>query len=345
MSDLIELLSQFNRKERFFLIGQALGNENFSLSESFRKDLSANIGIEVPHGAFAAMDYHLDWIAASLRAYQQCDPIDRPFPNSDQVVKGTQQDIDLLTTFKAGETYHIVFLEAKGYSPWGNKQMREKAKRLKDLFGQDGKKQGPEVKPHFRLMSSRKPERLETDSWPAWMRKDNWMKLNLDYPRLEVTLCDSDGTSSAKGDYFCIRKVQEPQERGSSVHPRRMLTRESFLAEFSSDETRKTAERLLDVAQESGSEFGWGPNGVSVRQRCSRWQQPITVAWLYPPSKAGMGWMKTRDFTFGVGIMDSDPAPDGELRTILEQWVDGFRADDFTEEASSKGSRRVVGSL
>ena len=121
------------------------------------------------------------------------------------------------------------------------------------------------------------------------------------------------------------------------VGPRRMLTRESFLDEFKTDEAQDAAARLLNVAQESGATFYWGPSGVSIRAQCSRWQQPITVAWLYPPSKAGMGWMKTRDFTFGVGIMDSDPAPDGELRTILEQWVDGFRADDFTEEASSKG--------
>ena len=115
------------------------------------------------------------------------------------------------------------------------------------------------------------------------------------------------------------------------------LTPESFLDEFISDEARNAAERLLDVARESGSTFGWGPSGVSIRGRCSGWPQPITVAWLYPPSKAGMGWMKTRDFTFGVGILENDPAPEGELRTILQQWANSFRDDDFTKEASSKG--------
>lgn len=47
--------------------------------------------------------------------------------------------------------------------------------------------------------------------------------------------------------------------------------------------------------------------------------------------------MKTRDFTFGVGILENDPAPEGELRTILQQWANSFRDDDFTKEASSKG--------
>ena len=123
----------------------------------------------------------------------------------------------------------------------------------------------------------------------------------------------------------------------SPVSPRRRLTRESFLDEFNDDEARNAAKRLLDVTQEYGSTFEWGPSGVSIRQRCSRWPQPITVAWLYPPSKADMGWMKTRDFTFGAGILEYDPAPEGELQTILQQWVDGFRDDAFTKDASSKG--------
>ncbi len=55
MPDLIEILEQFNRKERFFLIGQALGNEDFPLSKSFREDLGDAIGIDIPRGAFAAM--------------------------------------------------------------------------------------------------------------------------------------------------------------------------------------------------------------------------------------------------------------------------------------------------
>ena len=110
MPDLIEILEQFNRKERFFLIGQALGNEDFPLSKSFREDLGDAIGIDIPRGAFAAMDYHLDWIAASLRAYQACregEPmkvslLGKTFPNSgsDPVVTGTQQDTDLLIAFK-----------------------------------------------------------------------------------------------------------------------------------------------------------------------------------------------------------------------------------------------------
>ena len=52
MSDLIEILRQFNRKERFFLIGQALGNEAFSLAERFRQELGEVIGVKIPGNAF-----------------------------------------------------------------------------------------------------------------------------------------------------------------------------------------------------------------------------------------------------------------------------------------------------
>lgn len=211
MSDLVKLLSQFNRKERYFLINQALGSEGFSPSKCFRKALGAEIGIEIPSCTFAAMDYHLDWIAASLRAYEKPEFVGSPFDNSGQV-QGTQQDIDFLIAFKSEERYHLIFLEAKGYDSWSNDQMRKKAQRLKEIFGQDGKKYHPEVKPHFCLISPNKPQKMAANSWPAWMRKDGddryyWLKLNLKYPRLKVTRCDSDGKSSKVGSHFCIEKV------------------------------------------------------------------------------------------------------------------------------------------
>ena len=131
-----------------------------------------------------------------------------------------------------------------------------------------------------------------------------------------------------------LGRIANASTRGG---PRRRLTPESFLDEFSRDEVRDAAARLLDVGRDSGAAFEWGPSGVSIRMRCSRWVQPITVAWLYPPSKAGMGWMRTKDFTFGAGILDYDPAPDEELLTVLKRWVAGFRDDAFTTDASSKG--------
>ena len=120
--------------------------------------------------------------------------------------------------------------------------------------------------------------------------------------------------------------------------PRRALSRDTFLDQFSNDDARDAASRILDVAQESGAVFEWGlRGGVSIRARCSHWEQPITVAWLYSPSMGSRGWMRTRSFSFGVAILEYDPGPEGELREALQRWVDRFRGDAFARDASSKG--------
>ena len=112
------------------------------------------------------------------------------------------------------------------------------------------------------------------------------------------------------------------------------LTRESFLDGFDDDAVRGVAERLLDAAVQSGAEIWYGnTNGLSVRARCSVWPRPISIAWLY--SQPGKGWMRTRDFSFGVAAYDH-VLPE-ELQAMLERWVGEVSADGFAENVSSKG--------
>ena len=134
-----------------------------------------------------------------------------------------------------------------------------------------------------------------------------------------------------------LGRIADASARGMSGG-RRSLDRETFLDQFSDAEVRNVAVRILDVARDSGATFEWGKRGgVSVRGHCSRWDQPITVAWLYSPSMKGSGWMRTRDFTFGVAILEYDPAPDEELRAVLQKWADTFEGDSFTRDVSSQG--------
>ena len=112
------------------------------------------------------------------------------------------------------------------------------------------------------------------------------------------------------------------------------LTRDSFLDGFEDDAVRGVAERLVDAAVHSGADIWYGNTfGLSVRARCSAWSRPISIAWLY--SQPGRGWMRTRDFSFGVAVYDH-VLPD-ELQAMLERWVDEVSADDFAENVSSKG--------
>jgi hypothetical protein len=97
----LEHLERFNRKERFFLLACALQNaQKFALHQAFLERLSQAVGV-----AFAAMDYHLDWIYAS--AFLSHAPEDEGIRVKDGIIyardeiciAATQEDVDLLVAF------------------------------------------------------------------------------------------------------------------------------------------------------------------------------------------------------------------------------------------------------
>lgn len=169
--DLIYYLKKFNRKERFFLIGQALGNPDFKLGSDFRKELSRILDIKIPVNAFVAMDYHLDWIYASLlllRGIQLREEI-----LIDKIsVNDNQEDIDLIVAFKQMNKYFIILIEAKGDTNWKNSQMKSKIPKLNIIF--DLSKEYSEYLESFLvLMSPNRPEKLIYDDWDRWMDNSN----------------------------------------------------------------------------------------------------------------------------------------------------------------------------
>jgi hypothetical protein len=66
MSELLENLKAFNRRERFFVVGWALDNPHFTVGDEFRAHLARDTGIQIPADAFCAMDFPLDWIKGCL---------------------------------------------------------------------------------------------------------------------------------------------------------------------------------------------------------------------------------------------------------------------------------------
>ena len=204
MMTLMQHLESFNRKERFFLIGDALGTPHFQLSTDFRSRLSAAFGIQPPSSAFVAMDYHLDWIHASLFLTLPGNDEDAVHPNTDTVATGNQEDVDLLVAFEKGAVTHLLLIEAKAATGWTNKQTLSKAERLERIFGTDGAKY-PRVKPHFGLTSPRPPKQLMPHLWPRWMTRDGqpiWFELNMSTGKRRVMRCDSAGRPNAGGAFF-----------------------------------------------------------------------------------------------------------------------------------------------
>ena len=217
MTDLIELLESFNRKERYFLIKESLGG--FELCNHFRSKLSEAIGVSIPDSSYLAMDYDLECIAASVLAHEQSDGesnFDRTysgFPNS-------YPDVDLLIAYRDGEDCHIILVEAKGYTGWLNKQLQTKADYLRFIFGVDGKKH-PKVTPHFCLLSPRQPTgRLETEGWPEWMTKSGgspyWLEMTLPKDRRGVTRNDSNNNKLPPGE---VRIKAIPSRRHTTQLP------------------------------------------------------------------------------------------------------------------------------
>lgn len=175
-SPLVTLLSRLNRKERYWLLSDALGKPMPALSPDYRERLRQVIGVEIPENAWWAMDYHFDWLHAALSSWPNFDIVlpHAPQPNGvtgkndKPPITGTQEDIDLLIAF--GDT--LILVEAKAATGWTNAQMASKAKRLANLPAR------PEsVKIYFVLTSPNESERLKAGSWindiPVDMRKEN----------------------------------------------------------------------------------------------------------------------------------------------------------------------------
>ncbi len=214
-STVLDLLPRFNRKERFFVVGFALGNSEFRLGDLVRAEISRHFdNIEIPENAFAAMDYHLDWLHAVLWASRGRHE-DAVNDRNPQQIAGNQEDIDLLIAFEASDITHLILLEAKAATGYTNAQFKSKVRRLTAIF--DGHEEwSPRVAPHFAVMSPRPPRKLNLDGgddWtvPGWMLDTvetakvlKWIELPINHGLLKVTRCTPDGQPSEKGSFWRI---------------------------------------------------------------------------------------------------------------------------------------------
>jgi hypothetical protein len=200
MQNLIEHLKDFNSKERFFLVGKILGNPSFTLASEFREKLSELLKIPIPADALSAMDFHIDWLYASLNLAKDND-LTKIYPNENKFIKAQQEDIDWLIAFKDQSEYHLVLIEAKGVTGWTNKQMTSKASRFGDIFGKQGNG-WPGVVPHFVIMSPSQPQGLLAEKWPQWMApsgKIMWLELLIPEYLKRVYRCNEQGQVNQNG--------------------------------------------------------------------------------------------------------------------------------------------------
>lgn len=201
MDDLITILESFNRKERFFLIAQALGNPKFTLSPEFSEKLGGKVGVHIPEEpekVFVAMDYHLNWVHASLVMAHYKDEAKRSsLLNLEGTTDDNQQDVDLLVSFKDTDNrYHLIFIEAKaydakGFSAFDKGQLVSKVSRLGKIICPDGEPGYKGIETYFCLVSGYEPQNRKSGSWPKWNEKPiPWMRLSLPEKRHVLNYSD-----------------------------------------------------------------------------------------------------------------------------------------------------------
>jgi hypothetical protein len=210
MTSVIDYLEKFNRKERYHLVRWVTGG--FRPSVGFRSSIGNATRLNIPSGAFVAMDYHLNWLHAAIHISGDADAT-APYPNAliddvtgARMVQGNQEDVDLLIAFEDASITHLVMVEAKADASWSNSQLDSKARRLEAIF----RNAGQSIAPHFLLASPERPRFIRCQDWPGWMRSGDepaWVKMSRP-DNLEVVFrCDDAGKRSNAGAYWTMRPV------------------------------------------------------------------------------------------------------------------------------------------
>lgn len=216
------VLSAFNRKERYYLFAGATGGllqaevhgASVALAEPFRAAIATSLGPpwQPPPHAWAATDYHLDWLHAALQWWGGATGPGRldhlaTTPAGGEAAKavtGTQEDADLAVCWHDGEVTRLVLIEAKAYGAWSNKQATDKHARIRTILSA-APPTGLEVR--WLLASPTAPVKLTVSGWEPWALvegKPAWMPLPVPALRVATQRCDQFGRPSAAGAQWRI---------------------------------------------------------------------------------------------------------------------------------------------
>lgn len=133
---LVEALKKFNRKERYWLIRNALGDNSeilhLDLDPGFLELLEEMLlDVKVPENAWWAVDYHIDWLAGAFHLFnwQGKENLSEKPVDNQKLFHASIQDIDLIVAFDNT----LIFIEAKGDSDWNYTQINTKIDRLQEI--------------------------------------------------------------------------------------------------------------------------------------------------------------------------------------------------------------------
>ncbi|WP_232629615.1 hypothetical protein [Methylobacterium sp. Leaf118] len=208
---LTEVLQRFNRKERHWLVRDALGSASRHLDRDFLRRVEIAVRQRDPNfrmklDAFWATDFHIDWLVAALHVLHSKTDATAPQPNEDGQVTGSQQDIDLVLA--SGST--LILIEAKGVGSWASQGLRDKVDRLRHLTGSilDENGRVGSIQAHFLTCSPGTAPDTSQSEWPSWMTAHG-QPLHIPMqvvaeagPLYRVERCNEAGTPNAAGHFW-----------------------------------------------------------------------------------------------------------------------------------------------
>ena len=162
--------------------------------------------------------------------------------------------------------------------------------------------------------------------------------LNEQMPSIEVLAVEIKQFRGETGQILAPRVIGRtaaaPPDRVSAARSR--MTRDEFLSQMPSTPVREAAQQLMRVAEDNGAIVYFGTTGISIRCTCPALPgPPVSVAWIYP-APGRIGWMRTKDFSFGASLNVAEISP-SHLSKLLEDWTNWFSGYDFSTDVSSRG--------
>jgi hypothetical protein len=211
MVDIRDILRSFDRKERAWLVRNAVGSMSPLLAPSFLDLLSERLGLSspLPADSWWGMDYHLDWLAAALNAFwltgfQNVMTL-WPQENNSGLLTHTIEDID----FIVADTNRVILIEAKAFGDWDRGQLKRKLDRLQKLTDSGIK---CDWQCHYRIqiffvLMSITPPPEDTTGWPLWTLRNGspvWIEMKTSHKDsvLKTVKCNERGEESGEGTYW-----------------------------------------------------------------------------------------------------------------------------------------------
>lgn len=219
---MVDALKRFNRKERYWLIQNVLGEKAQTLGPDFREKLGKLIGKNIPEDAWWGTDYHLDWLVGALHLFYVGSKDTGVQVNEPKIIKGTQEDIDLIIAYETT----LILVEAKAATGWKRDQLESKIARL-DAILKCYEKHSDKLSVFFVMISPNCPSKnIKKQNWPEWMsitvsedeKKPYWIPLEMksftDDGFSVVTRCEKeDGTIGKAGTHWKITKQNIPKNK------------------------------------------------------------------------------------------------------------------------------------